>query len=242
MSTKRPSRTTKKPSIHLTASVDSNRSAVDHLRELIASSKLRPGDRLPPERELAAQFGITRGDVRRGIGYLSALGILEVRHGVGAFLSDTSRSIGDHPLQVLRSVGALETEHIFEARRALEVAIAGLAAERCRDDQLGPMAEELAEMFATVADAEPFLIHDVRFHRAVAQASGNPVLVSLMESIAGTLYEERRVRAGTLSNRQSALVSHREIYHAIRRRDPEAARRAMSQHLKTAAANSIPGQ
>ena len=207
---------------------------VDHISALIAANELHPGDRLPGERDLAVQLGVTRGEVRRGIGYLAALGVLEVRHGVGAFLADTAKGIGHAPLQLLQAIGGFETWQMFEARRALELVIVSLAAERCREGHLAPIAEELAEMFATVQDAKQFLIHDIRFHRAIAQASGNPILASLMDSIAGALYEERQLRAGTLANRQSALQWHRNIYHAIRHHDVEAARSAMNHHLNLA--------
>lgn len=209
---------------------------VDHIRQWLVTASLKPGDRLPAERELAATLRISRGGIRRAFGYLAALGIIEVRHGIGAFLAKTPTGLGEAPLQVLRATGALQSRHLFEARRALEVTIAGLAAERCREDQLAPIAEELAEMFATAEDPEAFLIHDIRFHRAVAQACGNPILASLMESIAGGLYEERRVRVGTAANRQSTLVAHRKLYHAVRRRDAVAARAAMETHLAAAAA------
>jgi GntR family transcriptional repressor for pyruvate dehydrogenase complex len=224
----------KKRSSTLVAPDSASGQVVDHLSALIAAKELRPGDRLAGERDLATQLGVSRGEVRRGIGYLAALGALEVRHGVGAFLADAAKGIAHAPLQLLQVIGGFETWQMFEARRALEVAIVALAAERCREEQLAPIAEELAEMFATVQDAKQFLIHDIRFHRAIAQASGNPILASLMNSIAGAVYEERLRRAGTLANRQSALQWHRQIYHAIRHHDVEAARNAMNHHLKVA--------
>lgn len=234
MSKKTVKRAVRKHAVPAVVATPVSGQVVDHLCAMIASNELSAGDRLPAERELALQLGVTRGEVRRGIGYLAALGALEVRHGVGAFLADAAKSIGNAPLQLLRAIGGFETWQMFEARRALEIVIVSLAAERCREEQLAPIAEELAEMFATVNDAKQFLIHDIRFHRAIAQASGNPILASLMDSIAGALYEERLQRAGTRANRQNALHAHRQIYHAIRHHDVEAARSAMNHHLKVA--------
>jgi GntR family transcriptional repressor for pyruvate dehydrogenase complex len=233
------------PTIESSSTVDdASKSArvVDHLREFIVAKGLRSGDRLPAERELSQQLGLTRGDVRRGIGYLAALGVLEVRHGVGAFLADTTAGLGIASMELLRSIGGFETSQMFEARRALESELVALAAEHCREDQFTPMAEELAEMFATVEDAGEFLIHDIRFHRAIARASNNPILTAFMEAISGALYEERQRVAGTRENRTKALELHREIYQAIRSHDPEAARRAMRSHLRLAEVRSSVSQ
>ena len=207
---------------------------VDHLRSFIATNALHPGDRLPGERDLAEQLSLTRGDIRRGIGYLAALGILEVRHGVGAFLTNPSTGLGNAPIELLRNIGGFETWQMFEARHALESELVSLAAERWQDDQSAPIAEELAEMEATVDSPEEFLVHDILFHRAIARASGNPILSALMEVIAGTLYEERQRVVGTYENRVKTLGLHREIYAAIRAHDPRAARIAMRLHLQSA--------
>jgi GntR family transcriptional repressor for pyruvate dehydrogenase complex len=207
---------------------------VDHLRSFITRQGLLAGDRLPPERELADLLKLTRGDVRRAVGYLAALGILEVRHGVGAFLADSTTALGSASLEMLQMGSGFNTAQMFEARRALECELVSLAAERSREDQLTPMAEALAEMFAATEDADEFLIHDIRFHRAIARASGNPILAALMEVIAGALYDERKQAAGTLTNRTAALELHKRIYRAIRARDPKKAREMMRSHLESA--------
>ena len=84
---------------------------------------------------------------------------------------------------------------MFEARRVLEVGVAGLAAERATGDQIAAMAEEVTGMFASVEDPQTFLMHDVRFHRAVAMASGNPILASLVEMVSSLYFEQRRRHA-----------------------------------------------
>jgi GntR family transcriptional regulator, transcriptional repressor for pyruvate dehydrogenase complex len=96
------------------------------------------------------------------------------------------------------------------------------------------MAEEVAEMYATFDDPQEYLIHDVRFHRAIAEAAGNPILGVLMETVAGAMYDERqRTVERSLDLRPSAEM-HRAIYRAIRARDGAAARKAMEQHLRLA--------
>jgi len=212
---------------------------VDHVQRFIAQKKLKTGAKLPGERDLAVELGCTRGDVRRALGYLAALGVVEIRHGVGAFLADATAGLGSAPLELLKNVGGFDTAQMFEARRALECELVVLAAARAKDEQFVAIAEELAEMFATVENAKDFLVHDVRFHRAIAKASGNPILAALMEAIAGALYEERQREAGTRENRMEALEVHREMYHAIRAHDAKAARSAMEKHLRAAEGQSV---
>ena len=215
-------------------------SMVNQLRAFITQEQLRAGDKLPAERDLADHFAVTRGDVRRAVGYLAALGVLEVKHGIGAFLADSTTALGSASLEALQMGKGFDTSQMFEARRALECELVSLAAQRRREDQLTTMAESLTEMLSSTADAEAFLIHDIRFHRAIAQASGNPILGTLMEVIAGALYEERQVAIGTLANRLASLKMHRKMYRAIRLQDADKARATMRRHLESAEKDDSP--
>jgi GntR family transcriptional repressor for pyruvate dehydrogenase complex len=96
------------------------------------------------------------------------------------------------------------------------------------------MSEEVAEMYATVEDPIEYLIHDVRFHRVIAQASGNPILAALMETITSALYDERRKTAERSRDLKQSADLHREIYRAIRSRDAGEARSVMERHLTMA--------
>jgi GntR family transcriptional repressor for pyruvate dehydrogenase complex len=120
---------------------------------------------------------------------------------------------------------------MYEARRALEVGVAGLAAERATDDQIATIAEEVTSLFASLDDPEEFVRHDVRFHRAVASASGNPILASLVEMVSTIFHAHRRKLAEESRDLKEAAQMHRAIYHAIRARDPKRARAAMNEHL-----------
>jgi GntR family transcriptional repressor for pyruvate dehydrogenase complex len=123
---------------------------------------------------------------------------------------------------------------MFEARCALEVAAAAHAAQRATGDDLALMAEEVAGMFASLLQPQAFLVHDVRFHRAVAQGSHNPVLAALVEMVSGLVYERRRLTVEHARDLTESAEMHRRIYSAIRERDPDRARREMSQHLDLA--------
>jgi GntR family transcriptional repressor for pyruvate dehydrogenase complex len=123
---------------------------------------------------------------------------------------------------------------MFEARQSLEMAVAGLAAERATDDQMATMAEETTGMFASLDDPAQFLVHDMHFHQTVAAASGNRILTSLMNMVATILFDVRSKTVKRARDLKESAEMHRHIYRAIRERNPEAARKAMREHLMLA--------
>jgi GntR family transcriptional regulator, transcriptional repressor for pyruvate dehydrogenase complex len=211
---------------------------VEHVRGLIGNGSLRPGSRLPAERDLAVQLGVSRPTVRAGLRALAAMGIVNTRHGAGTFISETPR-LDSEPLSFLAALHGFRREEIFEARRILEVSAAGLAAERATAEQLAAIAEEVADQYASLSDPQAFLLHDIRFHRAVAAASGNPIVASLVEMVSAIFYDERSKTAAraTDQNHQEAAERHRQIYKAIRARKPDRARALMNEHLQSASAH-----
>ncbi|MEO8737416.1 MAG: FadR/GntR family transcriptional regulator [Edaphobacter sp.] len=207
---------------------------VEHVRNLISKGEVQPGDRLPPERELARKLKISRSSLRAGIGFLSAMGVLKSRHGAGTFVSTGPPALDSSSLSVLGALHHFLPWQMFEARIVLEANIAALAAERATDEHIAELAEEVAEMYASLTDPREYLIHDIRFHRTIARASGNPILGALMETITADLYKHRsKTVQNTLDLKESAEM-HREIYRAIRSHNPAQARLTMEQHLKLA--------
>jgi len=204
---------------------------VARVYELIKTEGMKPGDRLPPERELAKQLGISRPSLRAGLGSLISMGVLKSRQGAGTFLVDGPPALDSEPLRLLAELHGFSYEHMFETRSILEVGATGLAAERATGEDLATMAEEIAEMFAALNDPQQFLVHDMAFHRAVAAASGNPTLATLVEMVSAILYERRRNTIERAHDFNEALDLHRRIYRAIRSRQPEAAREAMQEHI-----------
>src|SRR5271155_1028171 len=207
---------------------------VEHVRSLISKGEVHPGDRLPPERELARKLKISRSSLRAGIGFLSAMGVLKSRHGAGTFVSSGPPALDSSSLSVLGALHGFLPWQMFEARLVLESNVAALAAERATDEHIAELAEEVAEMYAALTDPQEYLIHDVRFHRTIARASGNPILGALMETITANLYDHRRQTAGNSQSLRESAEMHREIFRAIRSRNPVQARRTMEQHLNLA--------
>jgi GntR family transcriptional repressor for pyruvate dehydrogenase complex len=216
--------------------VDAADQVVRHIATLIERGELRPGDRLAAERELATELGVSRPTVRAGLHALAAMGVTESRQGAGTFITTGPPRLGAGPLSFLAALHGFTREQIFEARKVLEVGAAGLAAERGLSGSLAPMAEEVTGMFANLSDPQAFLVHDVTFHRSVAAASGNPVLMALVEMISSLVYEQRRMTVERAVDLKESADMHRRIYQAIRDRDGERARMEMSKHLDLARA------
>jgi GntR family transcriptional repressor for pyruvate dehydrogenase complex len=220
------------------ASEGSTAQVVAHVRTLIESGSLRPGDRLPAERDLAVEIGVSRPTVRAGLRALAAMGVVQSRHGSGTYIPQGPPILGSEPLSFLAALHGFTREEMFEARRILEVGAAGLAAERATPDQIATIAEEIAGLFASMDDPQAFLVHDVKFHQEVAIASGNPIVTSLVGMVSELYYAHRLGTAGRASDRnlRDAAEMHRRIYQAIRARDPDGARQAMAEHLAHARA------
>jgi len=214
-----------------TRSGQATEQVVARVYELIQRDGLKPGDRLPPERELAKQLGISRPSLRSGLGSLISMGVLQSRQGAGTFIVDGPPALDSEPLRLLAELHGFSFDHMFETRSILEVGAAGLAAEHATGEQLATMAEEIAEMFAALKDPQQFLVHDMAFHQAVAAASGNPTLATLMEMVSAILYERRRQTIDRAHDFNEALELHRRVYRAIRSRNPEEAREAMREHI-----------
>ena len=207
---------------------------VEHVRGLIASGEVKPGDRLPPERDLARQLKISRSSLRAGIGFLSAMGVLKSRHGAGTFVSSGPPALDSSSLSVLGALHGFLPWQMFEARLVLESNVAALAAERATDEHIAELAEEVAEMYAALTDPHEYLIHDIRFHRTVARAAANPILAALMETITANLYDYRSKTVVNAVDLKESAEMHREIYRAIRSHNPAQARQAMEHHLNLA--------
>src|SRR6478672_8624565 len=212
---------------------DSAAAVVAHVRQLIDSGSLGPGARLPPERDLAREVGVSRPTVRAGLRTLAALGVIRSQRGSGTYIPNGPPTLGSEALSFLAALHKFTVDDVYEARRILEVGAAGLAAERATPDQLATLADEVSGLFASLNDHQVFLVHDITFHRSVAAASGNPIVGSLVEMVAALFYEQRRTTAERAVDRnlRDSADAHRHIYQAVRARDAERARRLMTEHL-----------
>jgi GntR family transcriptional repressor for pyruvate dehydrogenase complex len=204
---------------------------VDVVRSQIERGLLRRGQRLPPERELAARLGVSRPTVRSGLRTLATMGILRTRHGSGTYVTDGPPRLDVRPLRLLGALHGFQRVHVDEARRVLEVTVAGLAAGRASGHQLASMAEHVSGLFASIENATAFAVHETAFHRAMAGAGGNPILASIVEMVGRLTGEQSRSASGRSAEELRAVaLAYRNIYQAIRSRDGDRARHEMRQH------------
>lgn len=206
---------------------------VARLQEMIHKGELASGDRLPPERDLAKLLGVSRPTLRAGIRSLTAVGILQSRQGAGTFVAEAqdSPTLDTSALRLLSSLHGFTSDEMFEARLALEMSIAHLAAERATPEYMAQLAEEIAGMYASIEKPEQYLVHDMQFHQTVAAASGNRILTALMNMVASILFDTRSKTVKRALDLKDSAQQHHNIYRAIREHNPEAAREAMQFHL-----------
>src|SRR5258706_697581 len=206
---------------------------VVRLRDMIHSGELSPGNRMPPERDLAKLLGVSRPTLRAGIRSLATVGILQSRQGAGTFVAqrDESPTLDSSSLRMLSALHGFTSDEMFEARLALEMSIAGLAAERATSEQMTLMAEEITGMYASLNDPEQYLVHDMKFHQTIAAASNNRILTSLMNMIATILFDSRSKTVKRAKDLKQSAEQHHNIYRAMREHDPDPASRAMHDHL-----------
>ena len=205
--------------------------AVDYLRRKIEAGVLTPGQRLPPERDLARDIGVSRPSIRAALRSLAAMGVLETRHGSGSYITDGPPRLNSEPLALLAAMHGVTRDQLVEARRVLETSAAGLAAQQATPEQIATIADEVSGMFASVDDARLFRVHDVRFHQTLARASGNPVLAALVEMVSTVTFSRGRRSAAREQDLRETADQHRSIYLAVRAHNPERARREMEAHL-----------
>ena len=158
---------------------------------------------------------------------------MKSKQGAGTFVVEAAASpaLDSNPLRLLASLHGFSSAEMFEARLLLEMAIAGLAAERATSEHLAALAEELAEMFATLDEPEEYLVHDMRFHQTIAAASGNRIITALMNMVVSILFDVRSKTVHRAHDLKESAEMHRQIFRSIRERNIEATREAMRDHL-----------
>jgi GntR family transcriptional regulator, transcriptional repressor for pyruvate dehydrogenase complex len=209
------------------------------LETMIVESRLQPGDRLPSERDLAVEFGVSRTVVREAVRSLVAKNLLEVNPGSGTLVRRPSMESVARSMALLLRVGQeqVDYEKLHEVRRTLEVEIVGLAAERRTEEDLAVIEQLLAEAPNTWEDQERFAQHDLAFHNALAQAAHNEIFLFVLNSLADIMLEVRRIAFTVPGLPSSAQQFHHNIVSRIRAGDPQGAQQAMHEDLLYAEKN-----
>ena len=204
------------------------------LKSAILAGRLKPGDKLPSEKQLAQQFQSSRGSVREAIRALEQAGLLVVRRGSGggAMVADGNlRHVTDSLFALIR-LGSVSIHHLTEVRVILEPWIARLAAQRITEEELARIEAYVAQHADAIAAGDLHATADLGFHRMLAEAAKNPLLVLFAHSMADVMVEEvvARLEMDAATNR-SNLAFHQRICAALARRDHGEASRVMLEHI-----------
>jgi GntR family transcriptional repressor for pyruvate dehydrogenase complex len=206
-----------------------------YIESLVDSGKLQPGDRLPPERDLAETLHVGRGVIREAVQVLGARGLVVVRPGLGTFVTEmSSDSITQHLGRFFRLSKQSLTD-LNELRQILEVEIATFAASRAQPHEIAEMAAAIQAMDESGDSAEKYVEADQVFHFALARASRNELFPLLLEAISDYLEASRLMIFDVPGAPQRGQGWHRRIHQAIERHDRSAARQAMREHMKQVA-------
>lgn len=219
------------------------REIVEQITQLIAEGKLKIGDRLPPERELMDTLSVSRASLREALKALELMGLIEVRHGEGSFVKGVSLEALINPMASALVVQDGTVLEIVEARELLETQIARLAAKRATPEAIkkARAAISMREKFLAENNIPDLIQSDTDFHLAIAEATGNDLLVRMMTGITDILV---RARAKTIllpNMPQDSQESHRKILAAIESGDADAASQAMREHLQSIRKGVISG-
>ena len=205
---------------------------VDHLLGYIKSGQVKPGDRLPTEKQLTEQLGVSRTCVREAMKSLESLHLIDVRPKIGAVVQDPSVAALFHSEHLATAANLQETDVLVEFRKILEVGLASLAAAKADLKDLADMEKALEDHQRALKSGAAAYPADIAFHMAIANASKNPIAVLVLQMISGPLTEQRK-RIHTVPGAVAISVEeHREIFAAIQARDPEKARSAMHIHME----------
>jgi GntR family transcriptional regulator, transcriptional repressor for pyruvate dehydrogenase complex len=193
---------------------------------------LKPGDVLPPERELAQRFGVSRSSVRDAIRSLELIGLLEPQQGRGTVVCEPSADAVVGPLTAVILQKRELVRELLEVRKTVEPPLARRAAEHITGLQIHELEELLERQSSRVSNGELAIEEDNQFHYLIARAADNAVLLHIVDVLMETLHETREKSLQTGGRPQKSLAGHRRILAALKRRDPAASEKAMRQHIE----------
>lgn len=201
------------------------------LLDLIKERELRPGDKLPPERELAAMMDVSRPSLREALRALSIMNIIEIRQGDGTYVTSLEPELLVEHLDFVFALDDSTFVQLFEARKILEVGIVALAAQRITAEQIAELEACLARSVENTDDPQAFLETDLELHNLITRAANNPILSRMMASISQLGLASRSRTTAIPGVVQKTVDDHRAIVAALKAHDANAARQAMLDHL-----------
>lgn len=207
---------------------------IDHILRQIKAGSVKPGERLATEKQLMESLGVSRTCIREALKSLESLRLIHIRPRVGAVLLEPSPAALINAEYLSAAVRQQHTDVLIEIRKMLEIGLVPLAAERATDDDLSAMKKAIDDHERALATNTPAYLADIDFHMAIAQATKNPIAVTILQMISDPLIEQRKRTEKIPKAAEEALRDHVRIYKAIKSHSPEKARAAMTAHMKSA--------
>ncbi len=225
---------------HMSASIEiqpaSRRNLAESVEEqiisLVLEGKLKPGDRLPSQQDLAGRFEVGLSTIREALGSLASIGLVETRHGQGTFVQGSDLIAIARPDVLARIVNRDLSEQLLEMRQIIEPEIARLAAERATEEDLAAIREALSRCDEAIQAGRPVYRISAEVHRAITQATHNRVFSMVINSILTPLVERGLLLEKKAGFAEWELGSHQRVCERIAQGDGEGARLAMARHLE----------
>lgn len=205
---------------------------VRQVKVMIAEGRLKSGDQLPPERDLAEKFVVSRTSVREALRALESLGLVEIRPGEGTFVRQMSVEALVEPLALVMASQREAIGELFEARRLLEPAIAALAATRATPEEIHEMERILDEQAREIAGGRTGFVQDAQFHAALGTAAHNRAITRIAHAVMDLLTQSREESLNTPGRPTRSHEDHRRILAAVKARNEPDARQAMLAHIQ----------
>ena len=204
---------------------------VENLINLIKKHSLQMGDKLPSERQLCEIIGVSRPILREALKALQVMNIIDIRQGAGAYVKSLEpKDIIEH-LDIVFHLDSSLYRDLYEARRVLEAAVAGMAAQNISNTEIEAITENIHQAAVHIDDEQIFLERDLELHEIIMRSAGNRIIPIFMQSINKLALLVRKQTNTQLQIRQNTIQDHELIIQALKRRNPAEAARAMERHI-----------
>jgi GntR family transcriptional repressor for pyruvate dehydrogenase complex len=203
-------------------------------QQMLSEGVLRPGTKLPPERELATHFKVARSSLRQALKVLEMMGVITQRIGDGSYLNQDASSVLSVPMEFLFLLDGISVEELTELRILMEPALAAKAAERANADDIALLRQSVKDLESSKHDRVRLVSSDLLFHKVIFEASGNRLMGRLFHTIHRAMLDMMMFTSQVV-DLEHTIAFHKPILAAIERRDAARASKLMSDHMKDAA-------
>lgn len=206
---------------------------IEQIEGMITNGVLKKGDRLPSERELVEQLGISRASIREALRSLEIIGLIESKQGEGNFIRENFDNTLFEPLSIMFMLNDCKVEEIFELRKVIEIETAALAAQKITDEEINEL-QILIDNMKTSEDEDERVKDDAKFHYTIAKASRNFLILSILNTVSSLIDSFiKDARKNIINNQLKDSIDneHEEILNALKQHDPDKASESMRKHM-----------